>query len=175
MLIRYYFLDFHDKLQSYLEVYFPLVKKAAEVFDLDLTDKSFIGDHLGIQVLSAEEFDMVDKLLTSYCTILRKGNIHNRRNNIYRLNKPLIFDDKEIPLLEIFEPKPDADLTKLKPGIEHISLKVDRYDEVLAQFKKAGHPIDKEVDMDGSRFFKTKFMNLVEIEFRNDSLADLIS
>ena len=175
MFIRYYFLDFHDKLQSYLDVYFPLVKKVAETFDIDLADSNFSGDHLGVQALSAEEFDMIDKLLASYCTILRKGTIHNRRNNIYRLNKPLFFNDQEILLLEVFEPKPGAEIDKLKPGIEHISFKVDRYDEVLAQFKKAGHPIDKEVEMDGSKFFKTKFMNLVEIEFRNDSLADLIS
>lgn len=35
-------------------------------------------------------------------------------------------------------------------------------------------PIAKQIDMHGSKFLKTTFMNLVEIEFRNDFLYQAI-
>ncbi|MDQ5981527.1 MAG: hypothetical protein QG570_276, partial [Patescibacteria group bacterium] len=78
--------------------------------------------------------------------------------------------DIEIQSIEIFEPKPTADISKLKPGIEHIAMKVDRFDELEEYFAKNKLPIDKSVQMNDSRFFKTKFINLVEIEFRNNYL-----
>ncbi len=167
MFPRYYSLESREKLQNYLNVYFPLVENVANSFGIDLYNTEIMGDHLGAQALSAEEFNIIDGLLGRYCSKLHGGVIHNRRNNIYKLNKPLLYKSIEIPLIEIFEPKPEADLSKLKPGIEHISFKVKDYDGFIDWFKVAGHPIDKEVEVNGSKFFKTKLMNLVEIEFRN--------
>ncbi|MCA9302423.1 hypothetical protein KDA10_03645, partial [candidate division WWE3 bacterium] len=76
----------------------------------------------------------------------------------------------EIKSIEIFEPKPDADVTKLKPGIEHISLISPNFDDLHSFFIVNGLPVDKMGIDEVHKFFKTKLINMIEIEFRNDCL-----
>ncbi len=173
MLNQYFSLNSYTDLESFANVYLPLVENFLQKFSIDLSENIFKGDHLGVQVLSTQEFDTIDKLLSAYSKIIHAGLIHNRRNNIYKLNTPLKYKNIQIDLIEIFEPKPGADIRKLKPGIEHIAFEVKDYDAFLNKFKASDFPIDKEIDLNGSKFFKTAFINLVEVEFRNDSLADI--
>ena len=130
----------------------------------------FFAIHLGIQVISSEEFDAVHRSIMTYAEVINEGNIHERRNNVYRLNEFIVTGGIELQSIEIFEPKPNADISKLKTGFEHIAMKVDKYDELENFFKQNNLPIDKSVDLGDSKFFKTKFINLVEIEFRNGYL-----
>lgn len=107
----------------------------------------------------------------NYCTLVHNGTIHNRRNRVYQFNNPITAYDTVIPRIESFEPKPEADIRKLRPGIEHIAYKVDDYDKFFSDCKTSDLPIDKSTtDDEGSKFFKTRFLNCVEIEFRNDYL-----
>lgn len=124
-----------------------------------------------MQVLNAEEFDESSKILSGYATLVHDHIIHDRRNRVYKFESPLEIGVIEIQSIEIFEPKPNADANTLKPGIEHMAFKVNEYDIFFEWFKQQGHPIDKSSDMDGSKFFKTKLVDMVEIEFRNDFLG----
>jgi predicted metalloenzyme YecM len=170
-LLKFYSIESPQKLQSWLEVYLPLVKQVAKEFQINLEDKKFSADHLGLQVISKQEFDDCDKLLLKYCTLIHNGAIHGRRNRVYQFNEPIRVDDIIIPRIESFEPKPGADARKLRPGIEHIAFKVKNYEKFFSECEANGLPIDKSmVDEEGSKFFKTKFLNCVEIEFRNDYL-----
>lgn len=170
MLENYYPTHSRDELETFIQSYIPLIKNQLKIFKIDLDRFGISGDHLGLQTISKEEFDLVHTQLISYSEIINEGNIHERRNNTYKLNEFIKCLDIEIQSIEIFEPKPTADISKLKPGIEHIAMKVDRFDELEEYFAKNKLPIDKSVQMNDSRFFKTKFINLVEIEFRNNYL-----
>jgi hypothetical protein len=57
MLIDYYPTKSQEKLKAYLEVYIPLITQVAGTFDVDLQTDGFAGDHIGLQVLSKEEFE----------------------------------------------------------------------------------------------------------------------
>lgn len=173
MFSSYYSLNSFSELQSFTNVYLPLVESMLLKFNIALFEDELKGDHLGVQVLSSDEFDYVDRALSKYSKVTHRGMIHNRRNNVYKLNISLKYKDIEIGLIEIFEPKPEADIKKLKPGIEHVAFEVKNYEDFLNKFKKSEFPIDKEVELSGSKFFKTAFINLVEVEFRNDSLLNL--
>lgn len=172
MLLKYYSLNFPEELKDYLEAYLPLVKNIAEKYSVDLESNQFQADHLGVQVLSSEEFDQASEMLSAYSSLIHDNIIHERRNRVYQFNDPITASNLSLPRIEIFEPKPDAELRKLKPGIEHVAFMANDYDNLLANFKSNNYPIDKENTFDdGSKFFKTSLVNLVEIEFRNDFLG----
>jgi hypothetical protein len=169
MIYKHYSLNTADEVQTFFVSYLPLVKLCLQNFGV-LGNFNFSGDHLGLQVGSAVEFDAVHNLLTKYCETITEGVIHNRRNNTYKLHDFITHDGVELQSIEMFEPKPDVDVSKLKLGFEHIALYSPEYTAVYEHFCTNDLPIAKSVDMHGSKFFKTTFMNLVEIEFRNDYL-----
>ena len=170
MLDKYYPIHSTSDLREFFKSYVPLIKYNLSDFDIAVEKFGIFGDHLGLQVLSKDEFDTVHNLLSKYTEVIREGIIHERRNNTYKLNEFITVDGIELQSIEMFEPKPDADVSKLKPGFEHIAMKVQKYDELKDFFERNQLPIDKAVEYGGSRFFKTKFVNLVEIEFRDGYL-----
>lgn len=173
MLSIYYPIKTLQDLIDYLDVYGPLVVNTAKRFGIDLTSSNFMGDHLGLQVLSKEEFDAVDQTLLTYATLVHDTVIHERRNRVYRFAQPIkLACGISFKGIETFEPKPNADLSKLKPGIEHVAFKVTDFAAHLADCQKREVPIDKIGEWGPSKFFKTSFVNLVEIEFRTDFLGD---
>lgn len=129
-----------------------------------------MGDHLGLQVASPEEFDRVHNILISYSELINAGVIHQRRNNVYKLKNFITAHGIEIQSIEIFEPKPNADVSKLNAGIEHIALKVSNITELEKKLIENDLPISKIVEDGENKFIKTTFLNLVEIEFRNEYL-----
>lgn len=170
-LTRYYPIKSTDEITEFLHSYFPLVVFTLQKFELNL-NTSIAGDHLGLQALSKDEFDQCHDFLTQYSTLIHDGIIHERRNRVYRFNNAIVTDKYTIPRIEIFEPKPNADITKLRPGIEHIAFTVKNYERFVDLCKDRGVPIDKMVDIAGSKFFKTRLLNGIEIEFRNDQLGE---
>lgn len=170
MLINQYPINTRYELNKFFESYSHIVLNQIKLFGIDLSEYGIVGDHLGLQVLSNSEFDLAHDYIIKYAKIIKKGIIHDRRNNTYLLKDFIKANGIEIQSIEVFEPKPTADLSKLKPGFEHIAMKVEKFDELLDFFDKKKLPMDKFVELGDSKFFKTKFVNLVEIEFRNDYL-----
>lgn len=170
MLEKYYPIHSVDELEEFLLSYMPLIRNQLSIFDISLSKFGISIDHLGLQVISKNEFDLVHKSIVEYAEVIKEGIIHERRNNTYKLNEFIKHDNIELQSIEMFEPKPNADISKLKPGFEHIAMKVDRFDELQTYFIENNLPIDKSVEYGGARFFKTKFVNLVEIEFRDGYL-----
>jgi len=170
-LVDYYFIKNENQLSLYLEKYIPLVLLVAQKFNIDLSNKRFTGDHLGLQVLSNGEFNICDKELLKFSKIIKDGEIHDRKNRLYEFNKPIQIDSITIPFIETFEPKPNSNISKLRAGIEHMAFVVKDYEEFYQECLNKNIPIEKRVDFDDrSSFFKTKFINGVEIEFRTEPL-----
>ena len=159
-----------EQVQAFADAYVPLVLHQLKLFQIDLAEFGIKGDHLGLQVLSAEEFDNAHALIATYAQTIRQGEVHNRRNNTYKFNEVITSHGLELQSIEIFEPKPDAIIEKLKAGFEHIALYVQEYDALLNFSQQFELPVGKSLDFNGSRAFKSKFLNLVEIEFREDYL-----
>lgn len=160
------------ELNEFSNSYIEAVLEVAKKLNIDLGDDKFFGDHLGLQVLSGKEFDQCHALFLEYSEMIHDAIIHDRRNRVYRFREPLQSNDIIMPRIEMFEPKPGADLDKLRPGIEHIAFTVKDYDVFLEECRQNNVPIDKAVGMDGSKFFKTKLIDSIEIEFRNDKLGE---
>ncbi len=173
MLEQYYFLDTAEKLKTYISKYYELVKLTQEQFGISAQKYHLQGDHIGVQALSATEFNTIDQMLKTYCKLKHAGIIHSRRNNIYVFNTPLDLGEITLRGIEIFEPKPDAIIKKLKPGIEHIAFYTPKFDELYDHATANNIPIDKCVAENGSKFFKTQLINMIEIEYRNDFLDEI--
>lgn len=170
--MSYYPIETNKILNNFFDFYIKDVLVVADNMGINLQAGNFFGDHLGLQVLSVEEFDKSHIIFLEYSEMIHDNIIHNRRNRVYRFKNSLDAEGIKIPKIEIFEPKPEADISKLRPGIEHISFVVKNYDNFLEECKQKNISIDKVVDMGGSKFFKTKIINNVEIEFRNDKLGE---
>jgi predicted metalloenzyme YecM len=171
MLTSYYPCKSQIELNSFFEAYLPLVLFVSNSFPINLTIERFEGDHLGIQTLDKKEFDIVESQLLQFSDCIHSAVIQKRRNKVFLLKTPLKSNHITIPKVEIFEPKPDADSRKLKAGVEHIAFMVNDYEQLLNECKNKNVPIDKEVAFGRSNFFKTKLVNMVEIDFRNDKLG----
>jgi hypothetical protein len=172
-LSHYYPIQSIKVFREYLDAYLPLIIFGAKQYELNLNTFKISGDHLGLQVLSRDEFDKCHEILLKIADLIHDSVIHNRRNRVYRFNDMPKSNSISVPRIEIFEPKPSANISKLRPGIEHIAFMMDGYDNFVLECKKKNVPIDKEVSFeDGSKFFKTTFVNGIEIEFRNDELGE---
>jgi len=174
VLNKYYPISTPAVLRKFIDSYIPLVFNQIENFKIPFKKFNIHGDHLGLQTISADEFDLVNDQLQNYSTLVKAGEIHNRRNNIYKLNNFVESGGIQIQSVEVFEPKPGANISKLKPGFEHIAIKVDEYEKLVDFFDKNNLPIDKSSEFNGSKFFKTKLINMIEIEFRNDFLWKVV-
>lgn len=156
-----------EQLRSFLQQYLPTVIKAGRQLILDL--REYMPDHLGLQVMNGAEFDEVDKSILRYATLIRDDIIHNRRNRVYRFNKPVGAKNMYFPGIEIFEPKPAVVPATLRPGIEHAAYVVKDLNKIETRLKEGG-PIAKDATYSLGRFIKTKLIDGVEIEFREKSL-----
>lgn len=167
----FYSIDSFSNLSDFCKVYLPLVVFQAKSYGIDLLDGNFVGDHLGLQVVSAEEFDWCHGKILEYSKTIMNGIIHDRRNNVYRFNKKININNIDLIGIEIFEPKPNTDLSKLRVGIEHVAFLVKDFDSFLEKCQKNLIPIDKIKIYDAGKFFKTKLINNIEIEFRSNFLG----
>lgn len=160
-----------SELYKYMEVFLPLVIYTQGLFGIDAQKFEIEGDHIGVQVLSPEGFDQMHESILKYAKLKKEGIIHNRRNNIYVFNETFKVGDFSFKGLEIFEPKPGADISKLKAGVEHVSFYSPKFEELYNFVIEQKIPIDKYiVDERGEKFFKTKLLNMIEIEYRNTFL-----
>jgi len=172
MLTNFYPIHSVEELEKYLTPYLKLVLFSLEQYKINLNTANASGDHVGLQVLSSQEFDDCHQILLKNSKLIHDDIIHDRRNRIYRFHAAPHSSDITIPRIEIFEPKPGVDIRKLRAGIEHVAFTIGNYDEFLSRCQKSNIPIDKINNINGSKFFKTRFINGVEIEFRNDFLGE---
>ena len=151
-----YYLGNLRELEEYCNLYFPLIiNYSRSILGIDLKKDPFEGDHLGIQTSSADEY-------TKYY------DLHSRKVSIFSFKDQFLSNGISLNGIEIFEPKPDTDISNLKLGVEHISIISKDYEKTFEDIPK--EYISKSAEYPEGRFFKTKFTNLVEIEFRDRSL-----
>ncbi|KKR06466.1 MAG: hypothetical protein UT34_C0001G0507 [candidate division WS6 bacterium GW2011_GWF2_39_15] len=158
----------YDSLQEFFSIYQKAVLNFLNQYDLDISE--LVPDHLGALTHNSEEFESVTTILLSHSQMIKEIQLNNRRVRVFKLNHPLL-GDFTIPKIEIFEPKPESDLAKLRYGIEHISFTVKNFDNFASAVVNI-LPIAKQGQVGTSKFMKTEIINTVEIEFRSDSLGE---
>jgi predicted metalloenzyme YecM len=164
-----YYLGNLQELEEYCNLYFPLITNySSSILGLDLSNNTFEGDHLGIQTSSHEEYTHYYNLLSSYMSHNFTNDLHGRKVSIFSFRDEFVSKDISLNGVEIFEPKPKVDIGKIKLGIEHISIITKEYDKTFENISRKF--VNKSAEYPEGRFFKTKFINLVEIEFRDRSL-----
>ncbi len=164
-----YYLGNLRELEEYCNLYFPLIiNYSRSILGIDLKKDPFEGDHLGIQTSSADEYTKYYEHLSSYMTHNFTNDLHSRKVSIFSFKDQFLSNGISLNGIEIFEPKPDTDISNLKLGVEHISIISKDYEKTFEDIPK--EYISKSAEYPEGRFFKTKFTNLVEIEFRDRSL-----
>lgn len=171
MIFTSYSLVSYTALQDYLKLYIPLVLHVAKQYEIDLLSVPFECDHIGYQSIGKEDYENCITKLLGFATKISEITLHDRRVAKFKFMEPIKIDKLVIPGIEIFEPKPGADIAKLKAGIEHIAfVNTEDFRAFYDNTLKNNVPVEKYVAGDDSTFFKTKFIDLVEIEFRNRRL-----
>jgi predicted metalloenzyme YecM len=164
-----YYLGNLQELEEYCNLYFPLIiNYSRSILGIDLLDEAFEGDHIGVQTLSHDEYTHYYNLLSSYMSHSFTNDLHGRKVSIFSFKDKFSSHNITLNGIEIFEPKPNVDPGKIKLGIEHISIVCKEYEKTFNEM--SGAFINKSAEYPEGRFFKTKFTNLVEIEFRDRSL-----
>jgi predicted metalloenzyme YecM len=155
-----------NSLQAFLVGYVRDVQRVWQHHGLDIQDITQ-GDHIGFQVLSSRDFDTAHVLLSDYSRLTMDHVIHQRRNRGYCFDSPLITEYLNFRGIEIFEPKPNAIIEGLRPGVEHIAVLVEDYESSKSMIQSHGLEIAKEADYGAGRFFKIKPIGNVEVEYRD--------
>lgn len=153
-------------LQSFYTSYAKSVKFILDDYGIS----EVIPDHLGCLTHSKEEFEEATLELLKSAKQIKEIELHGRRVRVFKFEEPLN-SDFPMPKIEIFEPKPDAELKNLRFGIEHIGFYVKNFDEFLNNFESK-LPVAKKGQVNSSFFLKTETLNTVEIEFRSDKLGE---
>lgn len=158
----------YESIQAFLTSYVPTVDYVLQVYNINLPLEA---DHLGCLFHSSQEFDQISELISTYSEQIKEIILSGRRVRVFKLNTPIHAGKYTISKLEIFEPKPGADLATLRYGIEHISFYVKDWENFQKNTKPL-LPIAKEGSVNTSFFVKTEILNTVEIEFRSDRLGE---
>lgn len=154
-------------LERYYSSYLDIVNFLREVLEIRGT---LIPDHIGCQTGKGKEFDEISKTILKYSKLIKEITLQKRRVSVFKFDTPLI-GTVLMPKVEIFEPKPEDNLLKLRYGVEHIAFYVHDWDSFYTEnIKKL--PVAKESSVDSSKFLKTFVINNVEIEFRSDRLGE---
>lgn len=156
--------------ELFLWGYVPKLLAAGKAIGVGLDSIAFYGDHLGLQVMNAEEFDNAHNELLTFCTMTHDTMIHGRRNRIYRFRSPTPVEGILFRGIEIFEPKPGANPDALRPGIGHAAFLCSSIDDLLVQFHETGVAVAKDATYNDGRFIKTELVDDIEFEFREQSL-----
>lgn len=157
-----------ENIQNFVDSYFETVSSILKIYGVHTDD--ILCDHIGGLSHSKQEFEEITKVLSSYTKLIKETELHNRRIRIFKFDQPII-SKLILPKIEIFEPKPDADIKQLRFGIEHIAFYVKSWDDFKQKYTSK-LPIIKEGSVDKSLFMKTEVLNTIEIEFRNDKLGE---
>ena len=172
---QYFSLGTFEELKALAGGYLPLVRVVLGSFGIDTEKEKLVGDHFGVIVTTPEDFDACDKSILGYSELIHSGLVKERRNNIYKFKEPISAGGIVIPKIEIFEYTPKENDRFLKYGLDHVCFKVEDFDIFLAREQEKGIPIERIILGDyghGGKFFKTKTISNVMIEFRNDALGE---
>lgn len=78
-------------------------------------------DHLGYQADSARDFEEKTDLIKKDASLLSQNIVGGRRVAIYKLGNPFIFEDQEINIVEIFEPREGQQVASAFEHIEFLT------------------------------------------------------
>lgn len=131
---------------------------------------SYMLDHLCYRVGSPAEYETKKHELLEHGKLLVESMVNGRMISTYKLHKPIIFEGREIDVLELPAPKPGK---SYESGLEHVEfvahhpLKdiVKKYSDL--EFETFG--IDKEVNAD-----VTLKLGEYCIRFHNQTLEEVI-
>ena len=114
-----------ENIQRFVDSYFKSVLFMLNTYNIPFED--VVCDHIGCLLHDSIEFDEVTSELNTYTKLIKSIELHNRRVKVFQLDDP-INSEFVLPKIEIFEPKPEADLKQLRFGIEHVAFYVKDWD-----------------------------------------------
>ena len=132
---------------------------------------AFELDHVCYRVPDTGRFEALRTMLAQQGTLLGEHVIGGRPIATFKLEEPILFDDRSIAVVELPAPKPGSDYAE---GFEHAEFVVDeeplafaqRYPELKWDLSGASKPINADVRLNYDGF---------SVKFHRRSLADVIA
>lgn len=131
-------------------------------------------DHLCYRTKSIESYLQLKSNFQEFATLLIESNVNGRPISTFKLNKPIIYNDWQIDLLELPAPKPNKETSE---GFEHLEIVCDEpFEELISTFS-----IDPNIKIDPSGLKKAYNQELeicidgLNLKFHHCSLASVVT
>lgn len=91
-------------------------------------------DHICYRVNSIDKYEIFKQKLSKYGLLLTEAIINGRAISTYKLNEPIIFENRKIWCIELPSPKKG---TPYQEGYEHVEFVIDlKFDKFMALYPK---------------------------------------
>lgn len=128
-------------------------------------------DHICYRVLTYERYEKLKNDLNSFGKLLNETNIQGRNISTFKLNNPIIFQNRKIYCLELPSPK---DESYYKEGFEHAEFFIDlSFEEFMKKYSNLNFDtkaISKKINPDIRRKYENH-----SVKFHNYSLEYVIN
>jgi len=136
----------------------------------EINISNYFLDHICYRVTSQEKYLSIKSTLEKENQLLIESKINGRNISVFKLKKPIQFDGRMIPLLELPAPKTGSHYVE---GWEHIELVIDEsLDSFLEKHSKLSFD-KKGFSKSLNRDIRLKFGKL-SVKFHEKSLEEVI-
>lgn len=97
--------------QSFLNKVIRMINKLG----IDLSGAKI--DHIAYQTSSSEEYNNLKLEFNKNAALIREPEVGGRRVGVFKFNKPIVYKDEKINVIELIEPKKDQNCIS---GLEHV-------------------------------------------------------
>jgi phosphoglycolate phosphatase-like HAD superfamily hydrolase/predicted metalloenzyme YecM len=158
--------QFRQSADAFLECFFYEAKSLG----FPVTD--LVADHICFRVESLEQYNQYKIFLIEHADLLTEESVNGRLISTFRMHKPFRYEDKEISLLELPQPKAKS---HYKLGFEHIEFVIKESFSSFAkkynqfQFKISGNKntnpeMSLDIKMGQIKFHYQPLDRVIEIE-----------
>lgn len=148
-----------------------LSKIFEQIKELNIDISEMYPDHICYRTSSEEEYKKVKEAFFNYGDLLIESDVNGRLISTFKFNKPILFEQYKIDLIEIPAPKKGA---VYESGLEHIELvtkeDLNSIKEKYSHLSFDTSAMSKELNAE----LKLKLKDGLSIKFHNQSLEKVI-
>ena len=127
-------------------------------------------DHICYRVSTIEKYDILKNIISSYWILLAENIISGRNISTFKLDRPIIYKNRKIHLLEIPSPKKGS---HYDDWFEHVEFVINcSFDDFMNKYSDINF-ITKDINKKVNPDIKIKYDNY-SVKFHKDSLRKFL-
>lgn len=149
-----------------------LDKLMSDIDTLGIDVSNYYLDHFGYQSSSKDDYENLKLEFQKIGTLISEKIVGGRRVGIFKLIDPIIYRDKEIPAIELIEPK-DGQICP--SGLEHVEFVIDTdFENFVKKYKDLEFDTSK-TDQPVFPMVTLKLSNNTQVKFHLKPVLDIVS